>query len=67
MGIVKAAMGAVGGTLADSWLDYIKAQDMTPTTILTKGEQVSNKRSSNKKAMLTLFLTAPALKSVPIR
>lgn len=49
MGIVKAAMGAVGGTLADSWLDYIKAQDMTPTTILTKGEQVSNKRSSNKK------------------
>ncbi len=48
MGIVKAAMGAVGGTLADSWLDYIKAQNMTPTTILTKGEQVSNKRSSNK-------------------
>jgi membrane protease subunit (stomatin/prohibitin family) len=49
MGIVTAALGAVSGTLADSWLDYIQAQDMTATTILTKGEQVSNRRSSNRR------------------
>ena len=40
MGLIRAAVGAVGGTLSDSWLDYIRAENMTPTTILTKGEQV---------------------------
>lgn len=49
MGLIKAAAGAVGGVLADSWLDYIKAENMGPTTILCRGTQVSNKRSSNKK------------------
>ena len=49
MGLIKAAAGAVGGVLADSWLDYIKAENMGPTTIICRGTQVSNKRSSNKK------------------
>ena len=49
MGLIKAAAGAVGGVLADSWLDYIKAENMGPTTIMCRGTQVSNKRSSNKK------------------
>ena len=44
MGLVRAAVGAVGGTLSDSWLDYIRAENMTPTTILTKGEQVGKHR-----------------------
>lgn len=49
MGLIKAAVGAVGGQLADSWLDYIQAAEMGPTTIMCKGVQVNNKRSSNKK------------------
>lgn len=49
MGLIKAAVGAVGGQLADSWLDYIQATEMGPTTIMCRGVQVSNKRSSNKK------------------
>lgn len=49
MGLIKAAMGAIGGELADSWLDYIQAAEMGPTTIMCRGVQVSNKRSSNKK------------------
>jgi len=28
MGIIRAAAGAVGGTLADSWLEYITAGEM---------------------------------------
>ena len=49
MGLIRAAVGSVGGTLADSWLDYIAADNMTETTIMTRGVQVSNRRGSNKK------------------
>ena len=50
MGIIRAATGAIGGTLADSWLEYISAGEMGPTTVLTKGVQVTrSKRGSNKK------------------
>ncbi len=50
MGLIKAATGAIGGQLADSWLDYIAAPEMGSTTIMCRGVQVSNKRSSNKKS-----------------
>ena len=50
MGLVRAAAGAVGGVLADSWLEYITAGDMGPTTVATKGIQVTRgKRGSNRK------------------
>ena len=50
MGIIRAAAGAIGGSLADSWLEYITAGDMGPTTVLTKGVQVTRgKRGSNRK------------------
>lgn len=50
MGLIRAAVGAVGGTLADSWLEYITAGDMGTTTIMTKGVQVTrSKRGSNRK------------------
>lgn len=51
MGIIRAAVGAVGGSLADSWLEYITAGDMEATTVMTKGVQVTRgKRGSNRKA-----------------
>jgi membrane protease subunit (stomatin/prohibitin family) len=49
MGIIKAVAGAVGGGLADSWLEVIEPDQMTDTTVAVAGVQVSNKRSSNKK------------------
>lgn len=50
MGIIRAAAGAVGGSLADSWLEYITADNMGPTTVMTKGVQVTRgKRGSNRK------------------
>lgn len=49
MGLIKAAVGSVGGSLADSWLEYIKADNMDDHTVVTKGVQVSDKRSSNKR------------------
>lgn len=35
MGLIRAAAGAVGGTLADSWLEYITAGDMGANTVMT--------------------------------
>jgi len=49
MGIVRAAAGAIGGSLADSWLDFIEADNMSDTTAMTRGVQVSNRRGSNRR------------------
>lgn len=49
MGIIKAVAGAIGGGLADSWLEVIEPDNMTDTTVAVPGVQVSNKRSSNKR------------------
>lgn len=48
MGLIKAAAGALGGTLADSWKDYLQADNMDGSTVMTTAVQVKSKRSSNK-------------------
>jgi len=52
MGIIKAAFGAVGGALADSWLEAIEPDAMGDTTVMSRGVKVrrDDKRSSNTKA-----------------
>lgn len=51
MGIIKAAFSAVGGGLADQWLEVIEPQEMSDTTVMTAGVKVraKDKRNSNKK------------------
>ncbi|MGC6767912.1 SPFH domain-containing protein [Enterococcus sp. LJL51] len=51
MGIIKAAIGAVGGGLADQWVEAIEPADMSDTTVMTKGVFVrkDDRRGSNKK------------------
>ena len=51
MGIIKATLNAIGGGLADSWLEVLEADNMTDTTVLTSGVMVrrNDKRSSNKR------------------
>ncbi len=50
MGLIRAATGALGGTLADSWLEYITAGPMDNETIMTRGTFVSRKKhGSNRK------------------
>ena len=50
MGLTRAAAGAVSGTLADSWLEYITAGDMGANTVLTRGVQIKRgKHGSNTK------------------
>ena len=54
MGIIKATIGAIGGNLADQWLETIEADDMSDTTVFTKGVSVrrGEKRFSNKKGAI---------------
>ena len=47
MGIIKAAAQAVGGTLADQWLEVVEADDMGDQTVFTEGVKI--RRGSNTK------------------
>ncbi len=50
MGLIKAAKGAIGGNLADQWLDVFEADHMTDQTLMTKGKVLrQDSRSSNTK------------------
>lgn len=51
MGIIKAALGAVGGGLADQWLEVIEPDNMSDSTVFTSGVKVhkNSKRNSNTK------------------
>ncbi len=51
MGIIKAVMNAIGGGLADSWLEVLEADNMTDTTVMAKAVKVrrDDKRNNNKR------------------
>ena len=49
MGIIKAAINAVGGALADSWLEAIQAPDMGDNIVCCPGRVITSGRSSNTK------------------
>ena len=51
MGIIKAATSAIGGGLADQWLEVIDPDNMSDSTVMTKGVKVrrNDKRGSNRK------------------
>lgn len=51
MGLIKAIGSAIGGSLADTWLEVIEPNDMGDNTVFTSGVAVrkDDKRGSNKK------------------
>ena len=49
MGLIKAAIGAVGGTLADQWKEFFYCEALPKEVMIVKGEKVIGKKSSNKK------------------
>ncbi len=50
MGLIKAFIGAAGGTLADQWKEFFYCESMDKNTMITKGEKKMNaRRSSNKR------------------
>lgn len=65
MGLIKAAAGSLGGSLADSWLEYIKADNMDDHTVVTKGVPVSDRRSSNKKGTANIISNGSKIEVAP--
>lgn len=49
MGLIKAAMGAVGGTLADQWREFFYCDALGQDVLVVKGEKRVSGRSSNTK------------------
>ena len=49
MGLIKAGMGALRGTLADQWKEFFYCDAMDNHVLVTKGKKRINSRSSNKK------------------
>jgi len=49
MGLIKAALGATGGVLADQWKEYFYCEAIPPEVLLTKGQKRVSGRSSNTK------------------
>ena len=49
MGIIKAVTTAVGGALADQWLEAIEPEDMGDRTVFARGVQARRGKGSNTK------------------
>lgn len=49
MGLIKAAMGAAGGVLADQWKEYFYCESLPERVMVTKGQKRVSGRSSNTK------------------
>lgn len=49
MGLIKAVAGAVGGTLADQWLEYFYCDSLDARTLAVKGQKRTSGRSSNTR------------------
>jgi len=49
MGLIKALTGAVGGMLADQWLEFFICESLDANVLAAKGQKRISKRSSNTK------------------
>ena len=49
MGLIKAAMGAAGGVMADQWKEFFYCDALDQDTLIIKGQKRTGARSSNTK------------------
>ena len=49
MGLIKAGVGSLGGTLADQWKEFFYCDALSPEVLAVKGEKRVSGRSSNTK------------------
>ena len=49
MGLIKAGLGALGGTLADQWKEFFVCESLANDVLMVKGEKRISGRSSNTK------------------
>ena len=49
MGLIKAGIGAFGGTMADQWKEFFYCDALDKNVLVTKGQKRTSSRSSNTK------------------
>ena len=49
MGLIKAALGAAGGVLADQWKEYFYCESIPADILAVNGQKRTSGRSSNTK------------------
>ena len=49
MGLIQAAVGAVGGVLADQWKEFFYCEALDKDVLVTKGQKRITGRSTNTK------------------
>ena len=49
MGLIKAGLGALGGTLADQWKEFFYCESMPKEVLVTKGQKRVSGRSANTR------------------
>ena len=57
MGLIKAALGAAGGTLADQWKEFFYCDAIDNDVLAVKGQKRTSKRSSNTKGSDNIITT----------
>ena len=57
MGLLKAALGAAGGVLADQWKEYFVAEALPAEVLVCKGQKKTGGRSSNTKGTDNVITT----------
>jgi len=49
MGLIKAALGAAGGVMADQWKEFFYCEAQPTDVLMSKGQKRTSRRSSNTK------------------
>lgn len=58
MGLIKAGMGALGGTFADQWKEFFYCESMPKEVLVTKGQKRVTDVQRTPKEMTILSRTA---------
>jgi len=61
MGLIRAAAGAVGGTLADQWKEFFYCDALPANVLATKGQKRVSGRSSNTKGEDNIITTGSVI------
>ena len=61
MGLIKAAVGAGGGILADQWKEFFRCDALDDDVLVTKGRKSAGSRSSNTKGTDNIITTGSVI------
>ena len=56
MGLIKAGIGATGGTLADQWKEYFYCESMSKDVLATKGQTIIQYQGKHLIRMLSIHM-----------